>query len=186
MVTSIDFTRILDEEKFKELLLYVADKCSDDPDFGATKLNKILFYADFQAYGLYGEPITGSPYFKLRRGPAPKYLKPIRDNMEGDGDIVIQHKQRFNQTQHRIIPLKEANLDVFYAKEIALVDKVIEAFCGINADGASKVSHMEAGYNIAGNKEDIPYEAVFLSSRSLTEYEVRHGLELAETCGWAI
>jgi len=39
--------REIDERKFKELILYVADKCSDDPDFGAVKLNKILFYSDF-------------------------------------------------------------------------------------------------------------------------------------------
>lgn len=172
MATGIDNTSgtldfKIDENKFKGLVLYIADKCSDDPDFGATKLNKILFYSDFHSYGYWGKPITGAAYFRLKHGPAPKHMKPIRD-------------------QNRTIPLTEANLDVFSAKEIALVDKVIEEFGGLNADDVSTVSHMEAGYKIAGNKEDIPYEAVFLSSRPLTDYEVQHGLELAETRGWTI
>ena len=37
------------DERLGELILYVADKCADDPRFGATKLNKILWWSDFQA-----------------------------------------------------------------------------------------------------------------------------------------
>ncbi len=46
-------------EKLRELVLYIADKCEEDRTFGAVKLNKILFYADFISFAEYGEPITG-------------------------------------------------------------------------------------------------------------------------------
>ena len=29
------------DRKFRELVIYIAEKCADDPTFGATKLNKI-------------------------------------------------------------------------------------------------------------------------------------------------
>ena len=39
MPESIQFN----EAKFKELLLYAAGRCEEDPRCGSTKLNKILF-----------------------------------------------------------------------------------------------------------------------------------------------
>ena len=36
--------------KLKELILHIAKECCDDPTFGATKLNKILWWADFLFY----------------------------------------------------------------------------------------------------------------------------------------
>lgn len=175
-----------DKAKFVELVLYVADKCSEDPDFGATKLNKILFYSDFQSYGLFGSPVTGAPYFGLRHGPAPKPWLPIRKEMKANGDIAIQVKKHFNWEQQRVIPLREADLSRFSARDIALVDAVIQTLCGCNADEVSRLSHMEVGWQIAEIQEDIPYESVFLSDEPLTADEVKHGLELASTHGWSI
>ena len=51
---------VFNAEKFRELLVYVSKKCEDDPTFGAVKLNKILYYADFAAYRQGGKPITGA------------------------------------------------------------------------------------------------------------------------------
>ena len=42
------------ERKFKELVLYVAHRCGLDPNFGAVKLNKELFFSDFWAYAEFG------------------------------------------------------------------------------------------------------------------------------------
>ena len=33
-----------------ELILYIAERCAEDPIFGAVKLNKLLWRADFLAY----------------------------------------------------------------------------------------------------------------------------------------
>ena len=65
-----------DIDKFKELILYVCEKSATDPNFGATKLNKILFLSDFWAYAYCGRPITGVEYMKLRFGPAPEGVRP--------------------------------------------------------------------------------------------------------------
>lgn len=184
--TRIDFSDVYDEDRFRELILYIADKCSDDPDFGATKLNKILFYSEFFSYGKYGESITKMPYFRLRNGPAPKYLKPISDQMVEDGQIAIQPKPRFGFTQVRTIPLREADLKKLNARDIAIVDEVINALCGVNASRISLYSHLEIGVRIVDEKEEIPHHSVFLSKLPLTKYDIERGLELAKQYDWAI
>lgn len=167
------------EEKFKELILYVADKCSNDPDYGALKLNKILFYSDFIAYGQLGQSITGAAYFRLPNGPAPRYMMPIRDKMEQDREIVIY-------TKNRVVPLREANLTMFTAQEIVIVDEVIEQSCGVNGADMSFISHRESGVKLANPKEDIPYETVFICDEPLNEFEIARGLQLAKQYEWAI
>src|SRR5437763_14359378 len=78
------------EQKFRELLLYISGKCATDPKFGATKLDKILFYSDFFAYANLGKPITGFAYQKLPTGPAARRLLPATKKMIRAGAIVEQ------------------------------------------------------------------------------------------------
>ena len=66
-----------DDEKFKELVLYVCHKSAGDAPFGATKLNKLLFYADFLAYKQLGSAVTKHAYQRLPNGPAPRAILPI-------------------------------------------------------------------------------------------------------------
>ena len=62
------------DTKMRELILYVASKSQHDPKFGSTKLNKILFFADFAFYFKHGRSVTGQEYMRLKHGPAPRRL----------------------------------------------------------------------------------------------------------------
>ncbi len=53
------------EAKLRELIIHVATLSGMDEPFGATKLNKILFNADFEAYRQWGKSISGQEYFAL-------------------------------------------------------------------------------------------------------------------------
>ena len=70
-----------DEHKFTELVLHVAARLQDDHSGGATKLNKVLFFADFAHVRRTGAPITGAAYQKLDHGPAVRRLRPVRDRL---------------------------------------------------------------------------------------------------------
>jgi len=61
------------EAKFRELLLYIAAQGEDDPEFGTTRLYKALFYADWNAYIVSGQSITGHQYIKGPYGPMPDH-----------------------------------------------------------------------------------------------------------------
>ncbi len=169
-----------DAEKFRELLLYVAGKSLDDPTFGATKLNKIMFFADFRAYGEFGVSITGASYQRLDRGPAPVQLLPVQSDLIEEQAAVLVEREYFNYPQKRLFPLRQPDLSKFSAAEIALVDEIIEALRHHNATEVSFLSHINVlGWQIAGDREDIPYEAVFLSAESLTPIDIRRGQEIA-------
>jgi hypothetical protein len=172
------------EPKFKELILYVADKCEDDPNYGAIKLNKIMFYSDFLAYLQFNKPITGAEYIALEHGPAPKMLAPIREQMQADNEIAIRERERFGKTQVRVVPLREPDLSQFEAREVALVDEVISVFCGANASLLSEYSHLERGWQVAEYKETIPYQTAFLSASDMTPTDVKRARELALAHKW--
>ena len=173
-----------DERKMRELIVYIADRCERDPDFGSVKLNKILFYADFLAFGSTGEPITGAEYSKLQFGPAPD-LRQLIESMSVDRDIAIRRQNRFGYEQTRIMALRDPDLTLFSGVEIALVDSVIASLAGVNASEVSELSHLEHGWKFAGLREAIPYEAVFLSNEPVTDADRERVAELvAELEDW--
>jgi len=56
-----------DREKFKTLV-YIAWKAGGRDWFGATKLNKVLWFAEARAFVLHGKPIVGATYIRQNMG----------------------------------------------------------------------------------------------------------------------
>jgi hypothetical protein len=167
------------EARYRELVLYICQKCASDPKFGATKLNKILYFSDFLAYATLGEPITGFEYQRLPNGPAPRRMVPMRDEMKRRCDLGFQEvKLRGGRTQQRVVNLRGPDLSVFTAEQIALVDRIIEELWNLDAEEVSELSHRMMGWKLAGMNETIPYETVFISAEPLTESDVERAREL--------
>lgn len=174
----------MDKAKLKELALYIAARCESDPTFGATKLNKILFYSDFLAYARLGEAITGDEYQCLEMGPAPRHWLPLKADMVKRGQAAEQVRNRYGKEQKRLIPLRDADLSQFSGEEIAIVDEVIEGLRGMNAREVSELSHGFTGWQIVALGDTIPYETVFLSPpRRHTPAELAHARRVAERIG---
>lgn len=171
-------------EKFKELIVYIVDRCQDDPSFGAVKLNKILYYSDFDAYRLLGQPISGATYRKLQAGPAPKELLTARDQLIGEGRLWLDSRRYFNRVQKRLVLADDGlqDTETFSPDERAIIDSVVEYLWPMSARQASDYSHREPGWVLAGDGEDIPYESAFLSAdpidQETEEAGVRIGREL--------
>jgi hypothetical protein len=171
---------VANEEKFRELVLYVSQKCAFDPMFGATKLNKILFYSDFLTFARSGSAITGAEYQRLRNGPAPRMLLPIRAKMIEEHILGMQEvRLKSGKVQKRTVSLRQPNLRIFTGEEIAMVDYIIEALSDCDAQTVSEISHTMVGWQVAAEGETIPYEMVFLSNEPLSEAEIMRGLEIA-------
>jgi len=105
--------------KFEELVLYFAENSADDPLFGATKLNKLLFFADFLAFAELGHSITGASYQALPNGPAPKELLRVERELLAEGSLKIDERSHFRYKQKRPVALRAPNLDVFEEEERA-------------------------------------------------------------------
>jgi hypothetical protein len=154
-------SQVPNEAKFKELMLYVAEKSASDPDFGATKLNKILFFSDFLAFARLGQPVTGVDYQRLKWGPAPRRLIPVQKELVESGEAAVIPIAR-GYTQKRLVALRSANLGLFTPDEVALVDSVIELLNGRRAIDVSELSHeWSLAWQSMSDGETIPYETVF-------------------------
>jgi hypothetical protein len=169
-----------DDQKFKELVLYISQQCATHLTFGATKLNKVLFYSDFLAYAYHAKPITGHEYQKLINGPAPRKLPILRAQMIKEGSLGIQPVRLKNgHTQQRPINLREPKLNIFTGDQIAIVDMVIAGLADATAEETSWMSHQLVGWLAAEKGETIPYGSILISNEPLTDSEIERGREIA-------
>ena len=172
-------------ERLGELILHIAQECAQDATFGSIKLNKILWFSDFMAYGKFKTPITGVAYFKLPNGPAPRHLVGVRDRLVNNRDAAISRESTvLGHERIRLVPLRDPDLSMFNGSQIALVNSVIKLLWDKSAEEISELSHGKA-WTVAGDKEDIPYEAIFLSNKKPTSEDVLRTRELAQEFGWA-
>ena len=76
-----------DREKFKALVLYVIWRTGDVRNFGATKLNKVLWFSDARTFEAMGMPVTGETYIRRQYGPVPQHINEILDELAREGQI---------------------------------------------------------------------------------------------------
>jgi hypothetical protein len=174
-----------DSEKFRELIVYIADRCADDPTFGDTKLNKILYFADFLGYSDLGQPITGARYQKLEHGPAAVALRPVRDELEREGAVSVDMAPA-GRTQRLVTKaLRPARTELFEREELDLVDELIRVFRGRTARHMSDLSHERSpGWNLVELQDDIPNETALISPDPPHDGVIERGRELAGRFGW--
>lgn len=151
-----------DDRRFQELILLVARSCERDRWFGATKLNKLLFWIDFRHYRGHGRSVSGQVYQKLQHGPAPRGLKPAVQDMEDTGLCVWADRDCQGYLQKRLIALREPDVSIFDAEEVQLVHQVIQDLWDLNGSEVSDLSHRFVGWQAAEFGEDIPYGMVFI------------------------
>jgi hypothetical protein len=166
------------DTKLKELILFIASRSEDDVRFGSTKLNKLLFFADFLAYVKLGKAITNHAYMRLPNGPAPRALLPITKKMIAAKTLAIQERDHYGKTQKVPIALREADLKLFSPEEIAVVTDVLSAFRKNNARGISALSHKFDGWKLAKDGETIPYEVALVQFKKPKQRDIEKALAM--------
>lgn len=174
-----------DREKLRELALYIAEKMQGERYFGATILNKALFYCDFEWFRETGKPMTGATYQKLNYGPAPREILSVIKSLCNDGSAEIITRATYVGRQKRLVPKRRAKLDEhFKPEQIALVNEIISSLTDVTAGSISAFSHQHIGWRVAEYREDIPYVAVHLADQGALPSDVKRGLVLAKEHGW--
>lgn len=173
-----------DETKFIELLLHVAKRLKGDRAGGATKLNKVLFFTEFTHVRRYGAVISGCEFQKLEHGPAPRQLVPVRKRLVASGAAEMCAEDFLGREQHRLIPLRPADLTVFTEEERETIEDVLSQLSGLNGHQLSELSHDEPGWRLTELGETIPYGAALLGARQVsTPTSRRLSREVAERYG---
>lgn len=153
-----------DRKKFKALVHYIIWRAGDIPGFGATKLNKVLWFADAGMYVLRGKPITGATYIRERWGPVPKPMMPIRGELEQEGAIRVWGDRFFDRPSTRFKAFRAPDVSFIPKEELQKVDWWIDHIAKEHtAESISEKSH-DYGWEIYERGEEIPYRA-FLAER---------------------
>jgi hypothetical protein len=84
-------------EKLKALVHYVIWRAGDRVGFGATKLNKVLWFSDASAYRLRRESITGVSYIRREFCPTPKQIMMVISALEAEGTITVHEERYYNK-----------------------------------------------------------------------------------------
>jgi len=149
----------VDATKLDALVHYICARCEKPGLLGATKLNKVLWYSDVFAYAQDGQSITGAVYVKQQFGPVPKGIMGARARLEASGAIMETKALSHGYSQTQFIACKPADISIFTAAQISLVDSVLEAVCtNHTASSISRLSH-DSIWDSAALGEEIPMAA---------------------------
>jgi transcriptional regulator with XRE-family HTH domain len=151
----------LQVNKFKNVLLYILERCAGKPNVGETVLYKLLYFSDFNYYELYEEHLTGAKYRKLPYGPVPQKLDTIIGQMIQKGQLQRVKTEYRNYPQTRYLPLEKADLTALRASEKEVIDRVIEQMSDWSAAAISNYSHMDMPWLASKEGEEINYELAF-------------------------
>ncbi len=150
------------EDKFAEMILHIAGRLGGDVAGGATKFNKVLFFAEFTHLRCHGAVISGCEFQKLAHGPAPRRLVPVREWLIDSGEAELIREDFLGRPQQRLVPLRSADLSLFSSEELQTIDDVIEQLSDLTAAQVSELSHREPGWQLTEIGETIPFPAAFL------------------------
>lgn len=148
-------------DKFKNVILYILEKCAGRPNVGETVLYKLLYFSDFNYYEKYEEHLSGAKYRKLENGPVPFGVDDVLHEMESDAKIKSFTADYFGYKQKRYMPMVETDKRMFNGAEIEVMDKVIEQMGGMSAKEISNYSHEDMPWKASKDRQVINYELAF-------------------------
>ncbi|MBQ1851673.1 MAG: DUF4065 domain-containing protein [Paludibacteraceae bacterium] len=142
--------------KLKNTILYILERCSN---VWCTKMNKLLFYADFMSYRETGSAMTGLVYKAIELGPVPERWDRVYSEF---ADIRQELRQCGNYEGSVLVSDKKADTSVFSDMELKVLDTVCAQLGSYTAKEISVLSHKECAWEHYYNQQGrIPFSAAF-------------------------
>lgn len=124
-----------------------------------TKMNKLLFYADFIHYKKHGYGITGITYRALPYGPVPERWGALYSSLPG----VEMEEFVYPSGQSGIkLEVNENKEYILNESELSTIENVCSLFSNMSAGEISQTSHLEKGWiENKDNRSPISYQNAF-------------------------
>ena len=168
-----------------EAMLYVAERLADDPaGRGAVKLNKILWWADFESFRERGRSVTGAVYQKLNEGPAPVRLLPIRKRLLQSGAVEMTERHTGARSPEKVLyALREP--EPVFDDDVRYLERALKKFHGMTGKECSDFSHRaSAGWQTVEQGHVIPYETSIIDTRPPSEADLAWARSVAVAAGY--
>ncbi|MEM9685542.1 MAG: type II toxin-antitoxin system antitoxin SocA domain-containing protein [Bacteroidota bacterium] len=148
-------------DKFRNIILFILEKCAGKANVGETVLYKLLYFSDFNYYEIYEEHLTGATYRKLPYGPVPNTINAVLDAMIAQKDLKRIKTKFHGYHQTRYIPLVKPDLTTLKASELEVIDHVIHQLSDYYAKAISDYSHKDIPWLSTEEGAVIDYELAF-------------------------
>lgn len=127
-----------------------------------TKLNKLLWYADFANYSMSSNSISGSRYLAHHHGPVPEHYQLLFGEMDRRGLIYLVEKEFEGRdgeyyTGETVNSNSQCNTGVFSSSELHVLEYIANYFANYNSKQIRKLSHDELGYSETAKQDFISY-----------------------------
>jgi len=144
-------------DKAREMVVYFAELCQPF----TTKMNKLLFYADFLNYKRTSYSISGMSYQAIRRGPVPLRY----DGLYGNVSDIVERKDEFfpnDVSGERLVAKSKFNSSLFSDEEMKTLERVACRFRNTPTKDIVLISHAEPAWIDNERAEnEISYQYAF-------------------------
>lgn len=148
-------------EKITEMVVYFSDKLSPFK----TKMNKLLFYADFLMFKQSCFSISGMRYKAIEMGPVPINFQSIFEYLANKDEIDIfttEFPQGYIGEQFKAKNGRPFRVELFSENELNVLEKVATVFKPTSTNQIIEISHLEEAWKKnEKNKSVISYEYAF-------------------------
>ena len=138
-------------EKLAAMAAYIAHR---GKNVYKTKLNKLLFYADFIHYRLNGHSISGARYVHLPYGPVPERYDGMLAKLAAVDTIWFEQRGDYQLIKGWNDPI----IGVLGNEERETLDWVLERIGSMTSSELTRQSHREKGYRFTKLGEPIAYD----------------------------
>ena len=148
-------------EKFTEMVVYFSDKLSPFK----TKMNKLLFYADFLMFKHTCFSISGVRYNAINLGPVPNNYQSIYEYLANNDEIDIfttEFRNEYTGEQFKSRKDRKFKEKLFSEKELSTLEKVANLFKDTSTKDMIELSHLEKAWKKnEKNKNVISAKTIF-------------------------
>ncbi len=138
-------------ERAAQMVLFFAQNM---PDLFKTKLNKLLFYADFLHFSQKGQSISGMEYRAIEFGPVPADFDKLLVRLSEDNLVEVREKKigETDYTGEIIQPKQNYDSTLFEPEQQKVLIEVANRFSKMTAKQVVDISHKEEGWkaNVEG------------------------------------
>lgn len=148
-------------EKFSEMVVFFSEKMEPFK----TKMNKLLFYADFLMFKQSCFSISGMRYKAIDMGPVPNNFQSIFEYLSNNKEIDIDTTEfptGYTGEKFKVRENRSFNAELFSSKELETLEKVASVFKSTSTHDMIELSHLEEAWkNNEKAKSEISYEYAF-------------------------
>jgi len=132
-----------DINKFAEMVVFFTKELQP----WKTKLNKLLFYADFLSFKHSGFSISGMQYRAISMGPVPVNFNSIFEYLSNNRDVEVLYTGfPDGNIGEQFMPIRKFNPDVFTKRENSMLEAIAERFKNLSTNEIIALSHQEKAW----------------------------------------